>query len=61
MNFIKNVDVKLTPAEFLLVINGLDYVIADNDRLNIDRALAEKTRQRLVNKGNQEGIYIDGD
>lgn len=61
MRYTNDVTIQLNIAELLVLIDGLDYAIADLDKSNIDRAYAEKTRQRLVNIRDKRGIVPHGD
>ena len=40
---------------------GLNYMIADTERLEIDRIAAEKLWQKLVSELTERGIDISGD
>ena len=60
MNF-KPIEIKLSAMQTILLIEGLNYLIADTDRLEIDRIAAEKTWQKLVSELTERGIDISGD
>lgn len=50
------IDVNLSDA--LILISSLDYLIADIERCEIDRAAAEKLRQRILNEAERGGVQI---
>ena len=61
MTYKKDITIDLNVAELLILIDGLDYAIADLEKSNVDRAYAEKTRQRLVNIRDKKGYIPHGD
>ena len=61
MTFKNDINIDLNVAELLILIDGLDYVIADLKKSNVDRAFAEKTRQRLVCIKDKKGLVPHGD
>ncbi len=61
MRFTNDVIIELNVAELLVLIDGLDYAIADTEKSNVDRSFAEKTRQRLVNIRDKKGLVPHGD
>ena len=60
MNF-KPIEIKLSAMQTILLIEGLNYMIADTERLEIDRIAAEKIWQKLVSELTERGIDISGD
>lgn len=60
MNF-KPIEIKLSAMQTILLIEGLNYMIADTERLEIDRIAAEKLWQKLVSELTERGIDISGD
>lgn len=60
MNF-KPIEIKLSAMQTILLIEGLNYMIADTERLDIDRIAAEKIWQKLVSELTERGIDINGD
>lgn len=59
MKFVQPITIELKVIDTLTLISALDYLIADPERHEIDRAHAEKLRQRILNKVQQGGIEID--
>lgn len=57
----KPIEVKLSAMQTILLIEGLNYMIADTERLEIDRIAAEKMWQKLVSELTERGIDISGD
>lgn len=57
----KPIEIKLSAMQTILLIEGLNYMIADTDRLEIDRIAAEKLWQKLVSELTERGIDISGD
>lgn len=57
----KPIEIKLSAMQTILLIEGLNYLIADTDRLEIDRIAAEKIWQKLVSELTERGIDISGD
>lgn len=57
----KPIEVKLSAMQTILLIEGLNYMIADTERLEIDRIAAEKLWQKLVSELTERGIDISGD
>lgn len=55
------IEIKLSAMQTILLIEGLNYMIADTDRLEIDRIAAEKIWQKLVSELTERGIDINGD
>lgn len=58
MRFVQPITMELKIVDTLLLISALDYLIADPERHEIDRAGAEKLRQRIMNEVEKGGIEI---
>lgn len=57
----KPIEIKFSAMQTILLIEGLNYMIADTERLEIDRIAAEKIWQKLVSELTERGIDISGD
>ena len=58
MNYIKAINMDLKVIDTMVLIGALDYLIADTDRSEIDRAHAEKLRQKFDCELRKRGIEI---
>lgn len=58
MKFFKPFKLKFNVIDALVAVSALDYLIADNDRLWVDRAAAELLRQRIVNSAEENGMEV---
>ena len=61
MKFVKPIKTQLSIMETLLIISALDYLIADIERHTVDRAAAERLRQRILNEVGQGAVEIELD
>lgn len=61
MKLVKPINMEIKVIDSLILISALDYLIADPERHEIDRAHAEKLRQRILNEMEKGGIEVDGD
>lgn len=57
----KVVKLDLTVTETLIVNSGLDAIINDRERLNIDKVLAEKLKRKIVNIAKENNIELGGE
>jgi hypothetical protein len=58
MRYVQPITMKLKVIDTLTLISALDYLIADPERHEIDRAHAEKLRQRILDEVEKGGIEI---
>ena len=58
MRYVQPITMKLKVIDTLTLISALDYLIADPERHEIDRAHAEKLRQRILDEVKKGGIEI---
>ena len=59
MKFVQPITLELKIIDTLTLISALDYLIADPERHEIDRAHAEKMRQRILNAVERGGVEIE--
>ena len=56
MKFVKPIKTELSVLDTLTIITALDYLIADIERHTVDRAAAERLRQRILNEVEQGAV-----
>ena len=59
MRFVQPITIELKVIDTLTLISALDYLIADTERHEIDRAHAEKLRQRILNAVERGGVELE--
>lgn len=61
MKFVRAITTDLSVGDTLIMISALDYLIADTERHEIDRAHAEKLRQKIITEVERQGVeVVDG-
>lgn len=60
MKVVKPFTVDLSVTESLLVISGLNYIINDKERHELDRELAKKLRDKILKLAKDNAIEIGG-
>ncbi len=61
MKVVKPFSVDLSVTESLLVISGLDAIISDKERHELDKALAQKLKDKVLKIAKDNAIEIGGD
>lgn len=58
MKIIKKIRISLSPQESLLVLQGLSYIIDDEEAHELDRKGAEKLRIQILEEAERQGEEI---
>ena len=55
MKIVKKIGISLSPQESLLVLQGLSYIIGDEEAHKLDRKGAEKLRIQILEEAERQG------
>jgi hypothetical protein len=61
MKVVKPFNIELSVTESLLVISGLDAIVNDKERHELDKALAQKLKDKVLKYAKDNAIEIGGD
>lgn len=61
MKVVKPFNIDLSVTESLLVISGLDAIVNDKERHELDKALAQKLKDKVLKLAKDNAIEIGGD
>lgn len=59
MKIVKPFTIDLSVTESLLVISGLDAIIKDRERHELDKALAQKLKDKVIKTAKDNAIEIE--
>ncbi len=61
MKIVRPFNMELSVVESLLVISGLDSIIKDNERHELDKALAQKLKDKILELAKDNAIELGGE
>lgn len=61
MKVVKPFNIDLSVTESLLVISGLDAIVNDKERHELDKALAQKLKDKVLKLAKDNAIEIGGE
>jgi hypothetical protein len=61
MKVVKPFSINLSVTESLIVISGLDAIVKDQERHELDRAIAQKLKDKVLKIAKDNAIEIGGD
>ena len=61
MKVVKPFTIDLSVTESLIVISGLDMIIKDSERHELDKALAKKLKDKVLKLAEDNAIEIGGE
>ena len=61
MKVVRPFNIDLSISESLIAISGLDAIIKDNERHELDRELAKKLKDKILKLAHDNAIEIGGD
>lgn len=61
MKVVKPFNIELSVTESLLVISGLDAIVNDKERHELDKALAQKLKDKVLKLAKDNAIEVGGE
>ena len=61
MKVVKPFSINLSVTESLIVISGLDAIVKDQERHELDRAIAQKLKDKVLKLAEDNAIEIGGE